>query len=285
MIGGFNKKQFFLLGGTFLFLVLLFIFLYFYLFDPVKKELAFKTSELKNEEQILEAVQAKAGTGTSVDFKSTTELQKRLPVQPLTDQFVLNLEKAEVVSNSFIVDMEFTDGEKAAEEVPPEATEETETKDDTSESSDASEQEPEANEGEATATIEAEESTESTDEVPADSVPEAPATLPNSLKKISAKMNVRSSSYEEMLEFIQTIQSTNRIVTIDGLIFDGAEEVTTRDQSVEPLEYELVVSAYYYPSLTDLQKQTPTVVTPKPSEKKNPFSRNESDDAEVDTGN
>lgn len=285
MIRGFNKKQLFLLGSTFLILILLFTFLYFFLFDPVKKEVVAKTSELKNEEQILSMVQAKAGTG-AVNFESTTELQKRLPVQPLTDQFVLNLEKAEVVSNSFIIDMEFTDGETSAETAPVEEPEATETTEDTSESSDADEQESEEKDSEAADTSDTAESTESAPTVKDNSVTEAPSTLPDSLKKISAKINVRSSSYEEMLEFIQTIQSTNRIVTIDSLTFEGAEEVTTRDQSLEPLEYELIVTSYYYPSLTDLQDQTPTVVTPKPSEKKNPFSRNEREDADdVDAGN
>lgn len=286
MIRRFHKKQLFFLGGTFLVLILLFTFLYFYLLDPVKKELAAKTSELKNEEQILKTVQTKVGTGTSVDFKSTTELQKRLPVQPLTDQFILNLEKAEVVSNSFIIDMEFTDGETSAETAPAEATEETEIPDDTSESSDAGEQDSEAKESKATGSSDtAAEATETVTVVQDNNVAEAPGTLPNSLKKISAKVNVRSSSYEEMLEFIQSIQSSNRILTIDSLTFKGAEEITTRDQSLGPLEYELIATVYYYPSLTDLQEQTPAVVTPKPSDKKNPFSRNERDDAVVDTGN
>ncbi|MGE7601038.1 hypothetical protein ACQKL5_00915 [Peribacillus sp. NPDC097675] len=281
MMRFFNKKQLLLLGGTLLVFVLVFILLYFYLLDPVKKELSSKTSELKNEEQILEMVQTKAGTGMSVDFESTTELQKRLPVQPLTDQFVLNLEKAEVVSNSFIVDMAFTDGDTPVEPELPEATgeEKPAATDEASESTDTNDQ---ASEDEGKDTTDSKKSTTETQD---HTVLEAPGTLPNSLKKLSATMNVRSSSYDEMLEFIQSIQATNRIFTIDSLTFEGAEEVRTRDQSVEPLEYGLTVSAYYYPSLTDLQEQTPTVVTPKPSEKKNPFSRNERDDADSDTGN
>ncbi|MGM9955537.1 MAG: hypothetical protein ACI35J_06700 [Peribacillus sp.] len=279
---GFNKKQLFLLSGSFLILILLFIFLYFYLLDPVKKELVAKTSELKNEEQILSMVQMKVETGAGIDFESTTELQKRLPVQPLTDQFVLNMEKAEVVSNSFIIDMEFTDGETSEETVLDEATEEATSTDDASGSSENRAQDSETTENEnSSGTANA---TATTPKVE-NNVQEAPGTLPNSLKKISAKINVRSSSYEEMLEFIRTIQSTNRIVTIDSLTFKGAEEITKRDQNLEPLKYELIVTAYYYPSLTDLQDQTPIVATPKPSEKKNPFSTNERDDADMDTGN
>lgn len=281
MMRFFNKKELFLLGGTLFVFALIFILLYFYLLDPVKKELASKRAELKNEEQILEMVQTKAGTGTSVDFESTTELQKRLPVQPLTDQFVLNLEKAEVVSNSFIVDMAFADGETPVEPEPTEASgsEEPASTDEGSQSPETTDQ---ASEDEGKDTTD---SKETTMEAQDQTVTEAPGTLPNSLKKLSATMNVRSSSYDEMLEFIQSIQATNRIFTIDSLTFEGAEEVMSRDQSQEPLEYGLTVSAYYYPSLTDLQEQTPTVVTPKPSEKKNPFSSNERDDADADTGN
>ncbi|MGE7779520.1 hypothetical protein ACQKL0_06130 [Peribacillus sp. NPDC097264] len=280
MMRFFNKKELFLLAGTLFVFALVFILLYFYLLNPVKKELASKTSELKNEEQILEMVQMKVGTGTGVDFESTTELQKRLPVQPLTDQFVLNLEKAEVVSNSFIVDMAFADGETPVEPEPTEATgaEEPAATDEASESTDTNDQDPEV-EGEAT------DSKETTTEAQDQIVTEAPGTLPNSLKKLSATMNVKSSSYDEMLEFIQSIQATNRIFTIDSLTFEGAKEVRSRDQIQEPLEYGLTVSAYYYPSLTDLQDQTPIVATPKPSEKKNPFSTNERDDADMDTGN
>ncbi|MFJ7744228.1 hypothetical protein [Peribacillus sp. NPDC097295] len=280
MMRFFNKKQLFLLGGTLFVFALIFILLYFYLLDPVKKELASKRSELKNEERILEMVQTKAGTGTSVDFESTTELQKRLPVQPLTDQFVLNLEKAEVVSNSFIVDMAFADGETPVEPEPTEASESEEPA-----STDEGSQRPETTDQASEDEGEATDSKETTTEAQDQTVTEAPGTLPNSLKKLSATMNVRSSSYDEMLEFIRSIQATNRIFTIDSLTFEGAEEVRSRDQSQEPLEYGLTVSAYYYPSLTDLQEQTPTVVTPKPSEKKNPFSSNERDDADADTGN
>ncbi|MFJ7679130.1 hypothetical protein ACIQXQ_13910 [Peribacillus sp. NPDC097198] len=280
MMRFFNKKELFLLAGTLFVFALVFILLYFYLLNPVKKELASKTSELKNEEQILEMVQMKVGTGTGVDFESTTELQKRLPVQPLTDQFVLNLEKAEVVSNSFIVDMAFADGETPVEPEPTEApgAKEPAATDEASESTDTNDQDPEV-EGEAT------ESKETTTEAQDQIVTEAPGTLPNSLKKLSATMNVKSSSYDEMLEFIHSIQATNRIFTIDSLTFEGAKEVRSRDQIQEPLEYGLTVSAYYYPSLTDLQDQTPIVATPKPSEKKNPFSTNERDDADMDTGN
>ncbi|MFJ7828983.1 hypothetical protein ACIQXU_02100 [Peribacillus sp. NPDC097284] len=280
MMRFFNKKELFLLAGTLFVFALVFILLYFYLLNPVKKELASKTSELKNEEQILEMVQMKVGTGTGVDFESTTELQKRLPVQPLTDQFVLNLEKAEVMSNSFIVDMAFADGETPVEPEPTEApgAKEPAATDEASESTDTNDQDPEV-EGEAT------DSKETTTEAQDQIVTEAPGTLPNSLKKLSATMNVKSSSYDEMLEFIHSIQATNRIFTIDSLTFEGAKEVRSRDQIQEPLEYGLTVSAYYYPSLTDLQDQTPIVATPKPSEKKNPFSTNERDDADMDTGN
>ncbi|MGE7661547.1 hypothetical protein ACQKL6_07475 [Peribacillus sp. NPDC097197] len=280
MMRFFNKKELFLLAGTLFVFALVFILLYFYLLNPVKKELASKTSELKNEEQILEMVQMKVGTGTGVDFESTTELQKRLPVQPLTDQFVLNLEKAEVMSNSFIVDMAFADGETPVEPEPTEApgAKEPAATDEASESTDTNDQDPEV-EGEAT------DSKETTTEAQDQIVTEAPGTLPNILKKLSATMNVKSSSYDEMLEFIHSIQATNRIFTIDSLTFEGAKEVRSRDQIQEPLEYGLTVSAYYYPSLTDLQDQTPIVATPKPSEKKNPFSTNERDDADMDTGN
>ncbi|MGE7119986.1 hypothetical protein ACQKIC_07225 [Peribacillus sp. NPDC046944] len=281
MMRFFNKKQLFLLVGTLFVFALVFTLLYFFLLDPVKKELATKTSELKNEERILEMVQTKAGTGTSVDFESTTELQKRLPVQPLADQFVLNLEKAEVVSNSFIVDMTFADGETPVEPEPSEATgeEEPASTDEASKSSDVNDQAPE-DEGKGTS-----DSKETTIEPQDNTVTEASGTLPNSLKKLSATMNVKSFSYDEMLEFIHSIQATNRIFTIDSLTFEGAKEVRSRDQSHEPLEYGLTVSAYYYPTLTDLQDQTPIVATPKPSEKKNPFSTNERDDADMDTGN
>lgn len=280
MMRFFNKKELFLLAGTLFVFALVFILLYFYLLNPVKKELASKTSELKNEEQILEMVQMKVGTGSGVDFESTTELQKRLPVQPLTDQFVLNLEKAEVMSNSFIVDMAFADGETPVKPEPTEApgAKEPAATDEASESTDTNDQDPEV-EGEAT------DSKETTTEAQDQIVTEAPGTLPNSLKKLSATMNVKSSSYDEMLEFIHSIQATNRIFTIDSLTFEGAKEVRSRDQIQEPLEYGLTVSAYYYPSLTDLQDQTPIVATPKPSEKKNPFSTNERDDADMDTGN
>ena len=85
-------------------------------------------------------------------------------------------------------------------------------------------------------------------------------------------MSVKSPSYKELVAFLESISSMQRISNVDSLSFSGNEEITSIEQKIGELNYQLVVSVFYYPDLSDLQNDTPVMDTPKPSGKDDPFS-------------
>jgi type IV pilus assembly protein PilO len=96
-------------------------------------------------------------------------------------------------------------------------------------------------------------------------------SLPEGIEKISANLEVKSSSYYQLERFIETLETLPRIVKVESISFAGNKEVTSVNQSVEPLNYTLTVSAYYYPKLEELQNKVPELEIPKPKEKTSPL--------------
>lgn len=223
-----ENKWSLLISGVIL-LALVFTGLYFFLLYPLQGEIALKETELANDERLLATMQEKSVGANSISFESTTELQKKLPVKPLTDQFVRDLEKAEIVSNSEIQSMTFSESDVTIQA-----------------------------ENDAGVTPNAEE--------------EAVATANGNVKKVVASLSVKSPSYDELVLFLESILSMQRISTIDSLTFSGKEEITSIEQEVGELDYQLVVSTFYYPALTDLQDDIPVMEVPNPSGKDDPFS-------------
>ena len=93
---------------------------------------------------------------------------------------------------------------------------------------------------------------------------------------------MKSPSYNELVVFLESILSMQRISNVDSLTFSGNEEITSIEQEVGELDYQLVVSTFYYPSLTDLQDDIPVMETPKPSGKDDPFSVDDESELKAD---
>ncbi|MGA9226905.1 MAG: hypothetical protein WB217_11240, partial [Mesobacillus sp.] len=107
-----KKHTIILLISAFL-AVLLYFGAFFLYLNPLKTSLSLKESQLKSEQQLGEALETRLASGKNSDFSSTAEMQKLLPVDPMIEQFVLDLEKAEIVSDSYMTSIEFTDGEQS----------------------------------------------------------------------------------------------------------------------------------------------------------------------------
>ncbi|BDG36959.1 hypothetical protein [Saccharococcus caldoxylosilyticus] len=60
------------------------------------------------------AIKAEAARQRDGMPESIVALQKKIPVKPLTEQLLLDLEKAEVVSDSMITSISVSEGENAA---------------------------------------------------------------------------------------------------------------------------------------------------------------------------
>ncbi|AXM89622.1 pilus assembly protein PilO [Anoxybacillus ayderensis] len=191
-----------------LLLTLLSFALYIYVYKPLDERREQLKTELQMEKKLLQTLQSKP---PSDDLRiSLIELQKRVPVQPFVEQFLLDIEKAEVVSNSEVLSLTFQEGENV----------------------------------------------------------EGP---PTPIQKLTVNISVRSPSYFALEQFIDVLERSKRIVSVDSLSFTGYEEWTTVMDEVPELSYSLTVSTFYAPELRQWIEQLPPLDLPQPSEKRNPF--------------
>lgn len=227
---------------------------YFYFLNPLKTEIKMLKDQLSTEEKLYDTLAQQVGdTKTSV-MENSRYLQKRLPVESFLEQFILDLEKAEVVSNSLIEDMSFQDNEITENDVVFENNEG--QADEQEQTSTEAEQEEAANENKSA------ENGEQAAAVP---------SIPEGMKRVTVNLTVTSENYFDMLRFLETIESLERITKIDSLSFDGGKEILSVDDEIEELTYTVVLSTFYYPALEELKDELPVFDTPQPAKKDNPL--------------
>jgi type IV pilus assembly protein PilO len=275
-----NKKLLTYVGlGFILLLVIGGVYAYFGLLSPLHHRIESVDMEMKQQEVLLKKANESVAVTTQTS-ENTFALQEEVPVKPLVDQLMLQFEKAEVLSDSLILTMDFSDGE-ASEEEEVVAEEE---------ASDSSTPEGPANE-ETTETENADESAENVTEEVEDEdanesnavestetpTPAVPEVLPQGVKKITAEMSVVSKNYEGIQKFIRTIEELKRVIVVEGITFTGMEEleIASADAVTDQLKYEITISAYYLPELTDYLKDLPKGEFPAPNGKDNPLINND----------
>lgn len=183
-------------------------------------------------------------TDTTELLTNTAQLQKKLPVAELADQFVLQLEKVEVASGSRIISIAFNKEDQ------------TDTTNSTAEQNIAAAEQAHQKAQTAMDLTKDNNSTQTTQ-----------TTIPAGVKKLTVTMSVESPSYVELETFIKELEELPRITKVESLAFTGVAEDTTSNV----LTYSVVASTYYYPELTDLRNQLPVYQAPDPSNKKNPL--------------
>ncbi|MDQ0975669.1 type IV pilus assembly protein PilO [Neobacillus niacini] len=248
----FSKKHKLILLVGLLLIVFLVVYAQFIKLSPLKSDLESKEQTLVTEKKLLDSISQKKLDDTKKVTEDTRELQKKVPVTPLQEQFILDLEKAENVSNSKISSMAFSkdaDVPMATEAAPAAET---------------------ANAAETTETTEVPE-VKTVQETTAEQAAPAPTS---GLKKLTVNLSVESPAYEDIEKFIATLESLKRIVVVEAINYSGGEEVTTLNPEEEkkPISYTLTVSAYYLPGLEDLIAELPKIDAPAPANKKNPLS-------------
>lgn len=235
-----KKEKKVLLFGTVLILLLL-LLLYLNFIQPLLSEVQSKTKQLESNQQLYQSILSQKTVEEDTVVENSQYLQKRLPVQPLTNQFILDLEKAETISNSLILQMNFESGK----------TEENTTAGDVSLT-----EQPEG------ATSQA-----STPEG------ESPIPLPTGIEKLKVNLVIQSKSYFGLETFLETIENLDRIVTIESISFSGNPEITSLEQANQTLTYQVSLSLYYMPGLGDLQNELPKVDSGEPGNKSNPLTQ------------
>ena len=242
----FSKKQSLIIGVVTLLVVLFLVYAQFFKLSPLKSDLTNKQQSLESEQKLLEIVSQKKAEDTKKTTVDTRELQKKLPVKPLQEQLILDLEKAENLSKSKISSMSFSkdaDVNTTADQATAE------------------------NENGQQAT------TNQTDTNQATASQQTASAQIGGLKKLTVSLSVESPGYEDLEKFIDTLESLNRIVVVESISYSGGQEITSLDQEDEPLSYSLTISAFYMPSLTDLAAELPKIDAPAPAGKDNPLSQ------------
>lgn len=220
----------------------LLIGVYFYFIYPLKKEAKTLENQLATEKKLYETMSAQVANTKNNVIENSRILQKRLPVESFIEQFILDLEKAEVVSNSLIEDMTFQEKEVSENDVTIDNDEE-------------------QDEGQQQNTGDVKES-EGQSKIPG---------IPEGMNRVIVNLTVTSENYFDMYTFLETIEKLDRITKIDSLSIAGGEEILTVDQEIKELTYTVVLSTFYYPALTELKDELPAFEAPPPSKKDNPL--------------
>lgn len=242
-----NRKLFFLLLSSLLIIALLFV--YFMIIIPMKGELKSANTELTKLNKQLEAIETGPGLEETKLEESATALQKKVPIKSLLEQFLLDLEQAETVSNSFIISMTFDEGELGIAMDEPTASGLEEA------GNEAAEQN------------QIEQNTENLD-----------ASLPAGVKKLTAFLTVQSPGYFELEQFINSLENLQRITKVDQIVFSGFPEIVSTNQGTEELTTTLTISTFYYPNLEELVEFDPELDAPDPSNKNNPLVPNKNNE-------
>jgi type IV pilus assembly protein PilO len=240
----FEKKHTMILVMLALLAILLYIGAYFLYISPLKDSLALKESQLQSEQQLSETLETRLSTASASDFNSTVEMQKMLPVDPMTEQLVLDLEKAEVVSNSYITSMEFNNDGAALSEAQPANGEQPAAADTTS------------GENQGTETVAADENQ---------------IKMPDGIAKNSVTVTVESASYFDLEKFIATLEKLQRVVMVDSISFAGPEEINSLSDEEKMIVMTLTINTFYLSGFDDLKESNPKIEAPEPANKRNPF--------------
>lgn len=240
MIVELQRKHYIIFASVVALLVMGIILFYYLSYAPKQTMVEQKKQEIEIEEQLIQVLdqqQESAGIGLG----NTMELQRKIPVTSYVEQLILELEKAEVVSNSRIMNMTFGDADFSATTTLDEYVEANSTT-----------------------------TTDSTEEQQTEQ-----AYLPEGLKKVTVNLSVESENYEDLTTFLEELEGLTRITQIELVAFTGLPELTSIAQELTSLTYSVQLSAFYHPELADLMEDLPPISAPEPSNKTNPFLDNE----------
>lgn len=235
MMLGFTKKHVIVLISAFFVLVAGAVFLYFLYVTPVLEQKEVLAMELEAEINQKDAYQKQIRDGESDLVEVSVELQRRLPIQPLLDQFILQMARAEGLSDTYILnininsqgELSILNGKKGSEgETEEEGT---------------------------------------TNEQPGF----------EGLQQITFQLSVRANNYEDLAQFLRELDRLPRLVNIDNVSFLGLDEnVMVDEERNGSLQFHVAVSTYYYPDLQELAGEHPQIDYPRPSQKENPLFTN-----------
>lgn len=223
---------------------------YFLILKPLSEEIADKEAERDFEEELLMSLQETAPQDREYEEHEIQAMLRQLPVSPWLDHWILDMEKAELISNSQITRFEFSKGLLTEEAFRlPEDPEET------------GEMQDEENNEETGEAAFNEESAETETEGEPDPAQESgdvsgrPGTDINieEINHINADLTIEAGTYEELFEFLDEIEQLERYTEINTLSFTSPSEAVLLmdEENDEPeiLTFNVHLSTYYSEAL------------------------------------
>lgn len=201
-------------------------------FSPIEAEINQREDAIMQEEKILAAIEANQGEEEREQILSSRTMQQQLPVIPLMDQMLIGLDRAENSSTSLIHSIAISDTESLLpiQETVEEDAENVDT--------------------ETQADVQSMEET---------------VQIIEGLHTLQFAVDITSENYEEMIEFLNELQSLPRVTQIESIQFETPD-------SERELGYSLLMNSYYQPLYADLANEAPQYHYGAASEKVTPFT-------------
>ncbi|MFQ3542624.1 hypothetical protein Q7A53_00935 [Halobacillus rhizosphaerae] len=220
------------------------MFLYSTVIVPKQSKLGKIQEELTTEQTLLDTLKVKNDQQERLNVKSSRELQTLIPVNPLPDQLLLIIERAEGSSGSLIRNV-------------------------TVESASSSE-----------ANTKHETGSEKKKETEQQALTSSPSILPEGLEAITYHLEVVSPNFQDFLSFLRELTTGPRLLSVDSISFDSEFTSVSEEKA---LDFSVVFSAFFYPSLDFLENEAPDYNYSEGAGKNNPFPYGENDDDDLNS--
>jgi type IV pilus assembly protein PilO len=212
-----SKKETAIIVVGFIFIISVIAASYFLLIQPKREEINTLEEEIKTTQKLLSIYDSKPSNKKDNSYKNINQLKAKVPVSPLFEKFMDDVEKSELISESIVINMELQDEQDATQL----------NKD----------QKQIENPLEKQLGVKEETDDKTTPQI----------QLPSGMKKWTVTLTVESPKYKNLEKFIEALEATQRIVVIDTIDFTDKKETTTGIQESGNLVYNVSVTAFYMP--------------------------------------
>ncbi|SFM06279.1 hypothetical protein SAMN04488054_11338 [Salibacterium qingdaonense] len=154
---------------------------------------------------------------------------QQLPLKPRIEEFLLVLDQAEERSGSYIMSAEQLDPGSAP-------ANETETDQDQEQETAGSTEQPETESGGAVE----EEQNQNLEQASSSMYEETDTEV------LTYHVRVRTPEYANLIQFVEAVGNSSRVLNMDSISFQGREEIVREDQERQPLVIDLTVTIFYY---------------------------------------
>ncbi|WP_379969038.1 hypothetical protein [Ectobacillus sp. sgz5001026] len=232
----FSRKQLTIFLLSLLIIMGSYLLVYFVWIKPAELKVTQTEQQLKTEQLLLARV-VQPGQTDKVSNGTSDFVLKQLPVKPLVDEYMLELTKAEGISgvtirNITLQETAQTNGTANSTNTNG-ATGTTTTQSTTNQTNNTATQ-------------------ASTNQKQATSAP-VPITL---------NIDVQYNVYEQLQSFLKELEGMQRITYVQGIAFQGRDEVTQPNTKITPYHCILQIAVYYMPSMKDLEQGVPSIQLP-----------------------